>query len=356
MKRLLGGCVAVLSSVAIALMPGADAQTMLITGGAVYYLFPGITNNIGSGFYPDADTTVIKYPGTPILVEQSIGRGVDNLDAAIKSAEGPIVVAGLSEGSMVIDHEQARLLSDPDAPPADQVTFIIFGNPERGVLALLPNGTYVPLVGYTTSTPVESQYDTIIVIGEYDGFADPPDRPWNLFSTLNAVIGAGVVHSLYADVDPASIPPENVTTEVNSKDATVTRYLAPTDDLPLTLPLRFIAPPAVVDRIDDVVRPIVDAGYSRNDDAGDRRPYLSHGEIVFPSAPSTPMVTQTRTRVTKSPEPTPSRSTSRLNDTHQQSRSDTHAERRAERRERREQRQAERAERRAGSTRAVGSR
>ena len=72
-----------------------------------------------------------------------------------------------------------------------------------------------------------------------------PDRPWNLFSTLNAVIGAGVVHSLYADVDPASIPPENVTTEVNSKDATVTRYLAPTDDLPLTLPLRFIAPPAV---------------------------------------------------------------------------------------------------------------
>ena len=266
------------------------------------------------------------------------------------------MVAGLSEGSMVIDHEQARLLNDPDAPPADQVTFIIFGNPERGVLALLPNGTYVPLVGYTTSTPVESQYDTIIVIGEYDGFADPPDRPWNLFSTLNAVIGAGVVHSLYADVDPASIPPENVTTEVNSKDATVTRYLAPTDDLPLTLPLRFIAPPAVVDRIDDVVRPIVDAGYSRNDDAGDRRPYLSHGEIVFPSAASTPMVTQTRTRVTKSPEPTPSRSTSRLNDTHQQSRSDTHAERRAERRERREQRQAERAERRAGSTRAVGSR
>ena len=164
---------------------------------------------------------------------------------------------------MVIDHEQARLLNDPDAPPADQVTFIIFGNPERGVLALLPNGTYVPLVGYTTSTPVESQYDTIIVIGEYDGFADPPDRPWNLFSTLNAVIGAGVVHSLYADVDP--------------------------------------------DRIDDVVRPIVDAGYSRNDDAGDWRPYLSHGEIVFPSAASTPMVTQTRTRVTKSPEPTPSR-------------------------------------------------
>ena len=262
---------------------------------------------------------------------------------------------------MVIDHEQARLLNDPDAPPADQVTFIIFGNPERGVLALLPNGTYVPLVGYTTSTPVESQYDTIIVRGEYDGFADPPDRPRNLISTFNAVIGAGVVHSLYADVDPATIPPENVTTdEVNSKNATVTTYLVPTEELPLTLPLRFIAPPAVVDRIggdaaaaaaprvdriDDVVRPIVDAGYSRNDEAGDTRPYLSHGEIVSPSASLTPMPTQRRTRVTASPEQKPPSPTSRLNDTHQQSQSDKRAERRAERTERREQRQTQRAER-----------
>ena len=69
MKRLSGGCVAALSSVAIALMPSAQAQTTLISGGALYYLFPGITNNIGSGFYPDADSAVIKYPGTPILVD-----------------------------------------------------------------------------------------------------------------------------------------------------------------------------------------------------------------------------------------------------------------------------------------------
>ena len=54
------------------------------------------------------------------------------------------MVAGLSEGSMVIDHEQARLLNDPDAPPADQVTFIIFGNPERGVL--VDGGANVPVL------------------------------------------------------------------------------------------------------------------------------------------------------------------------------------------------------------------
>ncbi len=330
---------------------------MLVTGGAVYYFFPGITSTIGSGFYPDASATVIKYPGTPILAEQSIARGVDNLDAAIKSADGPIVVAGLSEGSMVIDHEQRRLLDDPEAPPPDQVTFIIFGNPERGVLALLPEGTYVPFVGYTSTTPVVSQYDTIIVTGEYDGFADPPDRPWNLVSTFNALIGAGVVHSLYADVDPATIPPENVTTKVNwvnSQEATVTNYLVPTEHLPLTLPLRFIAPPAVVDRIDDVVRPIVDAGYVRNDEVGDTRPYLSHGKIVVPSAPSTGVSTETRMGVTGLPKPFSSGSTSRLNDTSQQSRSDKRAERRAERRERREQRRAERSGHPADSAKAAG--
>ena len=132
---------------------------------------------------------------------------------------------------------------------------------------------------------------------------------------------------------------------MNSKNATVTTYLVPTEELPLTLPLRFIAPPAVVDRIDDIVRPIVDAGYSRNDDAGDTRPYLSHGEIVSPSASLTPMPTQRRTRVTTSPEQKPPSPTSRLNDIRQQSQSDKRAERRAERRERREQRQTQRAER-----------
>ena len=161
----------------------------------------------------------------------------------------------------------------------------------------MPDGTYIPLVGVTTLTPVESQYRTSVVIGEYDGFSDPPDRPWNLAATVNAVIGAGVVHSLYADVDPASL-------EELSTTGTTTAYLAPTQYLPLTLPLRFVAPPKVVDRIDDAVRPIVDAGYSRNDKPGDTSPYLSHGKIVTsPQAPSARTTTETRTMVTRPDRP-----------------------------------------------------
>jgi hypothetical protein len=38
-------------------------------------------------------------------------------------------------------------------------------------------------------------------------------------------------------------------------------------------------PDALVDRADDVLRPIVDAGYVRHDKSGDTRPYLYDGAI-----------------------------------------------------------------------------
>ena len=40
----------------------------------------------------------------------------------------------------------------------------------------------------------------------------------------------------------------------------------------------------MVDRIDDAVRPIVDAGYSRNDKPGGTSPYLSHRKNRDPAA------------------------------------------------------------------------
>ena len=60
----------------------------------------------------------------------------------------------------------------------------------------------------------------------------------------------------------------------------MTTYFVPTKNLPLTHPLRDIGiPDRVVDRIDQVVRPIVDAGYLRHDQPGESRPYLSEGRI-----------------------------------------------------------------------------
>ncbi|WP_176562332.1 PE-PPE domain-containing protein [Mycolicibacterium palauense] len=288
---------ALVLGLAIALAPTAQAQTMLVAGGAIYYFFPGITAEIGRGFYPEADRTLIEYPASPgLLIDRSLRVGVDRLDAAIRSTAAPLVVSGLSEGSIVIDHELARLADDPAAPPSDQLAFVLIASPERGLMSLLRQGVHIPIVDYTVAKPVESQYDTVIVRGEYDGWADPPDRPWNLLATLNAVMGAAIVHSAYAGVDPATIPPEDVTTTVNSKGATVTTYLRPTEHLPLTLAARLFVPGAIVDRIDARLRPIIDAGYVRHDRPGDRRPYLSDGRIRFPAPPT---VTESHDRTPK---------------------------------------------------------
>ena len=59
-----------------------------------------------------------------------------------------------------------------------------------------------------------------------------------------------------------------------------TTYLVPTENLPLTQVFRDVGvPDALVDKADQVLRPVVDAGYVRHDQPGDTRPYLYDGEI-----------------------------------------------------------------------------
>lgn len=287
------------TAIALATSQAVHAETMLVVPGTKSSLFgviqldgvpiPGYPASVGSGFHPDADVSVIDYPAsswplsglnTP-TVGDSVETGADNLDIAIKAADGPIVVTGASQGAMVINREQERLANDPDAPPPDQLKFIVFSDPQRGLFSTVRDGTYIPIVDFQTRAPVESQYDTIVVIAEYDGWADFPDRPWNFISVANAVMGAATVHGIVALIDPATVPPENVTVTTNSKGAATTTYLVPTEHLPLTQPLRNLGVhEGIVDTVDKFLRPIVDAGYSRNDDpAHPPRPYVSHGEF-----------------------------------------------------------------------------
>ena len=39
-------------------------------------------------------------------------------------------------------------------------------------------------------------------------------------------------------------------------------------------------PDKAVDVLDNAIRPVIDAGYSRNDTPGDPRPYLDHGVLT----------------------------------------------------------------------------
>ena len=234
--------------------------------GAKYYSNPDITNNPGT-----KPTTTISYPaanptslsGNNMPVGKSVAIGADNLDAAIKRNNGPMTVVGLSQGAEVMTEEQLRLAHDPDAPPPDQITFVKVSDPAIVLRRLFKPGTHLPIFNYTVPPPVESQYNTVNVVAQYDFVGDPPDHWWNLLAVLNS--GVGVQHSMVAFSDPASVPPENVTRTVNSLGGVTTTYRVPEAELPLSHMLRGAGVPGpIVDTLNPEMTRIVDAGYNRN--------------------------------------------------------------------------------------------
>jgi PE-PPE domain len=265
------------------------------SGGLTPAEYAALTPQIGANWLPGTSPVVVDYPATagPLwgrdapTADQSTATGQANLHAAIMTATAngePVVVAGLSEGTIVIDRELAYLATDASAPPANQLTFVLFASPSRGVASLLAPGTYIPVLGYTTRSIPQSQYNTDVVFAEFDGWADFPDRPWYLIADANAIMGAGYLHTPTALADRSRAVVVSSTT--NSKGGTTTTYMTPTQRLPLTDPLRRAGvPTSVTDKIDEVLRPVVDAGYSRNDTGPIPAPYLSQGRLVVPSPP-----------------------------------------------------------------------
>ena len=93
----------------------------------------------------------------------------------------------------------------------EDVRVVLIAPPEAGVAQYFKVGTYIPILNYRVSRIAESPYDTTIVIGEYDGWSDPPDRPWNLVSSANALAGIVYVHGPpILAADPTDVPPENM--------------------------------------------------------------------------------------------------------------------------------------------------
>ena len=290
-KLLVGAVVAALVSSAVVLGDGvAAADDVLVVPGTAppqgpakkfyhfqpqwvphiagqYYNNPGVTNNPGS---PGVTPKIITYPEAnptsstgSVSVGKSVATGANNLDGAIRANNGPMTVVGLSQGAEVITEEQLRLQHDPTAPPPDQITFIKVSDPAIVLRRLFKPGTHLPYFNYTVPPPVESQYNTVNVVAQYDFVGDPPDHWTNLLAVVNS--GMGLQHSMVAFSDPASVPPQNITTMTNSKGATVTTYRVPEQELPLTSTLRQLGVPnSVADRLDPVMRPIVDSAYNRN--------------------------------------------------------------------------------------------
>lgn len=235
-----------------------------VQGHVLERLFPGISrlDELLPGLGADGPS-----------VGESVVAGADNLGDAI-TARGPGTVIGLSEGALVLDALQARLATDPTAPPPDQLTFNTFGDPvgrhafgESFLTAMFPVGSIVPALDYPVPPPVESQYDTRMYISAYDSIADFPDRPDNLMSLANTLVGLVTGHTAVAFTDPSMVPPQNIRTTVNSRGAKTTTVLIPERHLPLVLLFQYAGiDETTLNKLDAVLLPSVNAGYSRNDD------------------------------------------------------------------------------------------
>lgn len=272
-----------LGSPAVATPVAVAERTVLIPGASpfkginpIYPLISDFYQFIGVNFHDDDDPLLVDYSQNPLASDVALLEGVRQGELAVRAIDGKVVVIGESMGAMVASRLAAELAAGPDAPSTDDVRFVLIASPEEGVAKYFAAGTYIPLLNYRVTRVAESPYPTTIVVGEYDGWSDPPDRPWNLLALANALMGIIYAHGpAIWSADPGAVPPENTTVEGN-----VTRYLVPAQGLPLTRPLRDIGiPDSLVDKADAFLRPIVDAGYVRHDLPGDTRPYLSEGKI-----------------------------------------------------------------------------
>ncbi|MBY0442941.1 MAG: PE-PPE domain-containing protein [Mycobacteriaceae bacterium] len=269
-----------------------SAKVVYAVGGARPPGFPWeyYTMRAGEGFFPNTKRDLIDYPaGAPFswmptwltpgprdhaTIGQAVTQATDNLDAAIHQGTEPAAAIGLSQGALALDQVQARLAHDPTAPPPDHLQFTTFGDPSgvngfgKSFLAsIFPPGSYIPLVDYTMPQQPESQYDSNRVFAAYDGLADFPDRPDNLIALINCAFGAAIGHTPAAFAHRSDAPPQNIRTTVNSLGATTTTYMLPVNHLPMTLPLRYLGwPDSLVDRIDALLQPEIDAAYSHDDD------------------------------------------------------------------------------------------
>lgn len=249
--------------------PGLDRQIVdypagQVQGHTLERLFPGI------GRLDDS------FPGLGIdgpSVGESVDIGTPNVVNAVRQG-GQGTVIGLSEGAMVLNDVQAKLAYDPAAPPRDQLSFAMYGDPvarhafgESFLTQMFPVGSVVPSLDYRIPPPVESQYDTYQFVSAYDSIADWPDRPDNWLSVANAIVGLATGHTAVAFTNPSMVPPRNIRTTVNSRGAKTTTFMIPEEHLPLVLPFKYLGvDKGTLNELDRVLQPYVDAGYSRNDD------------------------------------------------------------------------------------------
>ncbi|HLR99618.1 PE-PPE domain-containing protein [Mycolicibacillus parakoreensis] len=260
---------------------GNDGQYMQMVFGN--YLKPSFTNLTAPTTPCDSTCNVDAlvtpeglYPMTGIKdlpLNTSVERGVEILHNQILTDlasngpvgdDGALGVLGYSQSSVIASLEMQNLAAMSDAPGADELNFVLLGNPMNPNGGLLSRfaGLTVPSMGlnFYGATPADTLYPTDIYTIQYDGFAHFPKYPLNVLADLNAFAGIYYVHGTY----PEQAASEFTQLATSDGYAGVTNYfMMPTADLPLLEPVRAI--PLVGDPIAELLQPdltvLVDLGY-----------------------------------------------------------------------------------------------
>lgn len=193
--------------------------------------------------------------------DQSVAQGRTNLDQAINAqpAGTPIVVFGYSQSARIASIEKRDLTAAGSTLP---VSFVLIGNPNRpngGVLSRF-QGQQIPILGVTFdgATPTNTNFKTVDVTRQYDGWSDFPLNPLNPFATANAAAGIYYVHGDYQSVGLG-----NAIYQGSYGDTQY--YMIPSNRLPLLMPLADAGvPDPVLAVVDAPTRVLVEAGYDRS--------------------------------------------------------------------------------------------
>ena len=261
----------------------ALTATALIMGGTGHPLTaPQDSPEFVNGYTSDANNDYILLTGfcgagscTPTAVgtpeqfmpvsgtmpfDQSVGQGVTNLDQAINAqpAGESMVIFGYSQSARIASIEKGNLAAAGSTLP---LSFVMIGNPNRpngGILERF-EGLQIPILGVTFdgATPTNTDFKTVDITRQYDGWSDFPNNPLNPFATANAIAGIQYLHGDYQSVGLGNALYQGAYGDTDY-------YLIPSQRLPLLMPLADAGVPSpVVTMLDAPARVLVESGYNR---------------------------------------------------------------------------------------------
>jgi hypothetical protein len=132
------------------------------------------------------DVAVLGYSQSAVVASQEMNDLINNTPANVD-----------------LSHLSVTLLGDPNSPIGGILERFPFPD-GVGDFSLTPEPQHVPFLDIpldTATTPL-SGIATDIYMGEYDGWADFPSDPSNIFADINALIGIETVHPYYPDPTP----------------------------------------------------------------------------------------------------------------------------------------------------------